>query len=441
MPTKLLLSTILCSTIVLAQEVHNHDETFEHTTVEFKKHLHPVEEKTAEHSKFTPEILVLLDSSFVNRSISDDEVQHLEIPGVVHGLLGADTHTQHSHTPYNANNGFNLNYGELILSGSVNSHLSLDTVFHFSESAVAIDEAYFTSTALEHGSQIKGGKFLSGFGYLNKQHHHQWDFADMPLVYESFLGMHGINEKGLQLQWTAPTSNYLMFGFEALQGENEYMFANTTIGDVEDPLVEVSDAPSLFLGYIKTSFDIKNTTLLTGLSYAKGISKLDHLEDESPYAFSGTSKLYGAEFVLKHKIDLYRYVTWQSEWLSRDMEGQEYSNVDTSVLPFTYTQATLSKKQSGLYSQLVYGHNKNWIMALRYDLIYQNDVRSNGVDENLEDNFRKYSAMIEYRSSELAKFRLQYNRNEALFNEDGNRQNIDTIIVQANISVGAHDSH
>ena len=54
----------------------------------------------------------------------------------------------------------------------------------------------------------------SNFGYLNEQHHHSYDFADMPLVYESFLGMHGINETGLQLQWVAPTDTYLMLGAE-----------------------------------------------------------------------------------------------------------------------------------------------------------------------------------------------------------------------------------
>jgi hypothetical protein len=51
----------------------------------------------------------------------------------------------------------------------------------------------------------------------------------MPLVYESFLGMHGINEKGVQFQWTAPTSTYLMLGLEVLQGENEQMFGNEAI--------------------------------------------------------------------------------------------------------------------------------------------------------------------------------------------------------------------
>jgi hypothetical protein len=52
----------------------------------------------------------------------------------------------------------------------------------------------------------------------------------------------------------------------------------------------------------------------------------------------------------------------------------------------------------------------------------------------------KYSAMIEYNTSEFARFRLQYNRNNALY-EDNEQQHIDTVILQANISIGAHAAH
>ncbi len=401
----------------------------------------PVEKRTFEQSKFIPDISLILDSSFVNRSISDDEAPHLEIPGVVHGLLGSDPHAEHSHASYNANNGFNLNYAELILSSSVDPYLTLDGVFHFSEASVAIDEAYFTSTALGNGLRAKGGKFLSNFGYINEQHHHAWDFGDMPLVYEAFLGMHGINEKGLQLQWTAPTSTYLMLGAEVLQGENEYMFGNSSIGDVEDPIAKGADAPSLLVSYIKTSFDIGDTTVLAGLSYAKGASRIDHsLDEENPHAVSGTSKLYGADLVIKHYFDSYSSISWQSEWLSRDIQGTQYS-IDSNDTNSALGSSQLSKIQSGIYSQLVYTHDKNYKAGIRYENIYQNDVEIDGVDSNLENNFKKYSVMIEYHTSEFARFRVQYNKNNALYNEDNEKQSIDTIMIQVNISIGAHGAH
>ncbi|EQB39089.1 hypothetical protein M947_07975 [Sulfurimonas hongkongensis] len=403
----------------------------------------PSEKRTFAQSKFIPDISLIMDMSYVNRSVDDNEAQHLEVPGVAHGLLGSHSHGSDNHATYNASNGFNLNYAELVLSSSVDPFFTMDGVFHFSENGVEIEELFFTSTALGYGTRVKGGKFNSNFGYLNEQHHHYWDFADMPLVYESFLGMHGINEKGVQLQWTAPTSTYLMLGAEILQGENEQMFGNEEIdltkinATASLEKTSAADAPSLFVTYAKTSFDIQDTTILAGLSYAWGESRIDHTEDEeSPHAISADSKIYGADLVIKHYFDSYSSLKWQSEWMMRDMDGILYANSGGA-----FKASDLTKKQAGLYSQLVYAYNQNWKVGARYDTIYQNDVKVNGQDRNMPTNMDKYSAMLEYSTSEFARFRLQYDHNNALFNEDNVRQNIDTIIFQVNISIGAHGAH
>ncbi|MBE0514532.1 MAG: hypothetical protein IBX42_06210, partial [Sulfurimonas sp.] len=164
----------------------------------------PVEKRTFDQSKFIPDISLIMDASYVDRNVKDDEVGHLEVPGIAHGLLGSHSHGDDNHATYNAENGFNLNYAELVLSSSVDPFFTMDGIFHFSENGVEIEELFFTSNALGYGTRLKGGKFNSNFGYLNEQHHHSWDFADMPLAYEAFLGMHGINEVGAQIQWTAP---------------------------------------------------------------------------------------------------------------------------------------------------------------------------------------------------------------------------------------------
>ncbi len=416
---KILLASTLCATIAFGGA-----------------DVLPVEKRTFTQSKFMPDISLVMDASYVSRNIADNKVEHLEVPGVAHGLLGSHSHDGSTHTPNNAKNGFNLNYAELVLSSSVDPFFTMDGVFHFSEDGVEIEELYFTSTALGHGARIKGGKFNSNFGYLNEQHHHSWDFADMPLVYESFLGMHGINETGLQVQWIAPTDTYLMVGAEILQGENTQMFGKDIIGEHTTQ----ADAPALFVGYIKTSFDIEDTTLLAGLSYAQGTSRIDHLDDEDPHVFSGDSKLYGADLVVKHYFDSYSFLKWQSEVLGREMDGTQFNlkPTDTTVLQ---SSPTLTKKQAGLYTQLVYGINKSWHTGLRYDTIFQNDITSNGKSVDKGNNFNKYSAMVEYHTSEFARFRLQYNHNNSLYDEEGNRQNVNTIILQANISIGAHGAH
>ena len=397
------------------------------------------ESKTFSQSSFMPDISLIADVSYVSRNVIDDEVVHLELPGVAHGLLGSHSHDGDSHSPYNAGKGFNLNYAELVLSKSVDPSLNFDGIFHFSESGVEIEELYFTTTALGYGSRIKGGKFNSNFGYLNNQHHHTWSFADMPLVYEAFLGMHGINEKGIQFQWTAPTSTYLMIGAEVLQGENEQMFGNQSIHlddlNSSNPHVDSENAPSMYVGYVKTSFDVGNTTILGGLSYAKGSTRIDHSEDEEEaHAVIGDSTLYGVDLIIKHYLDSYSFLTWQSELLSRKFKGTKYEIDGTTKFA---TSSDLTKKQAGLYTQLIYAPNKTWKMGVRYDNIFKNNI--NGVDA--VDDFKKYSAMIEYNTSEFAKFRLQYNRNRALYDEDGQKQNVNTVILQANISIGAHGAH
>lgn len=422
---KILLATALCATLIHAADVL------------------PVEKRTFEQSKYIPDISLVMDASYVNRSGDADEMPHYEVPGIAHGLLGSHSHDGTTHSTYNAENGFNLNYAELVLSSSVDPFFTMEGVFHLSEHGFEIEEAYFTSTALGNGLRAKGGKFNSNFGYLNEQHHHAWDFADMPLVYEAFLGMHGINEIGAQIQWTAPTPFYLMAGVEVLQGENEQMFGTEKIdlgainASEDGTTTEGRDGASMVVGYIKASHDIGDTTILGGLSYVQGKSSIDHTSDEEPHAFSGDAKLYGADLVIKHSFDSYSSLKWQSEYLYRDLEGTQYAN----NLAGNFVSPDMAKKQAGLYTQLIYAYDRSWRTGVRYDAFIQNDVEKNGDTVAQPSGLEKYSVMAEYSTSEFARFRLQYDHNNAMFDEAGQRQSIDTVILQANISIGAHGAH
>lgn len=386
------------------------------------------------------DLSLIIDASYVSRSKKDEKTQHLELPGVAHGLIGSHSHGGHEHATYNASNGFNLNYAEMAIHSTVDPYLDADGVFHFSEEGVEVEEAYVTSRNLPYNFRARGGKFLSDFGRLNNQHHHVWNFSDMPLVYEAFLGNHGINEIGAQLQWVAPLPHYLMIGVEALQGKNEGMFGQAAINspyDEEEILAGSAAQPSLLVGYVKTSTDIGDTTILAGASLASGKSRLNHFSDEKPHAFAGESKLYGLDLTLKHYLDSYSSLTWQSEWLYRDMEGRQISDPDADFTTDDLVFKNLHKKQAGYYSQLIYAMDQNWKIGARYDNIYQNDV--NGVSKT--GDLDQYSAMVEYNSSEFARYRLQYSHSNALFNEDGERQNLDSLIFSVNVAVGTHGAH
>ncbi len=386
---------------------------------------------------------LIFDMSYVSRNIKDEHIAHMGLPGITHSLYGSHAHGDSSHASYNAENGFNLNYAELGFSGTVDPMFDAATVFHITDGNIEIEEAYFTTRELPYNLRLKGGKFLSDFGRINGQHQHAWNFSTSPLVYNAFLGDHGINEIGAQLQWVAPTDTYLMFGFEALQGKNEAMFGNGAITDpydAENSLIGSASQPSLYVGYVKTSADFGDTTILAGASIASGNSHLDHLSDEEPYAFGGKSDLYGIDLTLKHQFDSYSSLTWQSEWLYRDMEGTQYTGDNTLS---SISSSDARNKQSGYYTELVYAPNQTWRTGIRYENIYQNDV--NGVRKT--GDLDQFTAMVEYHSSEFARLRLEYLHSNALFSEAeppatvGERQNLDSIMFSINIALGKHGAH
>ena len=394
-------------------------------------------------SDFVPDISMILDVSYVVRDRKDEALADLEIPGVAHGIMGEHSHGHaDSHAPLNAHAGFNLNYAEVAMRSSVDPYFSLSGIFHLSEEGFEIEEAYGETTALGYGLKAKMGKFRSAFGRINEQHQHVQDFSDMPLVYVAFLGCHGIDDIGVQLQWTLPVGTYLMAGFEALQGKNPSMYgvgAISPAGNKESVAVASPSQPNLLVGYLKSSFDLEATTFLYGVSVAYGDARVDHLEDENPHAFAGPSYLYGVDATLKHHFDSYSYITLQGEYLYKVADGDLYRYSDDTQSALDGTPMT--KKQGGYYLQLVYAYSRSVRAGARYDNIDKNDITLDHAAQKTQKNFERYSAMMEYATSEFAKLRLQYNKNKAMFDEDAKRQDIDSVILELNLAIGAHGAH
>ena len=86
------------------------------------------------------------------------------------------------------------------------------------DNEIEVEEAFFRTTALRDGFTIKGGRFFSGFGYLNEVHAHAWDFVDQPLVYQAMFGGQ-YRQNGVQVKWLAPTDLFLEFGAETGNGD------------------------------------------------------------------------------------------------------------------------------------------------------------------------------------------------------------------------------
>lgn len=417
-----------------------------------------LESKKIISTKGTTDLLnisLILDASYNNISFdNEDETAHLEIPGLVHGS-GHD-HEGHSHTSLAGDEGANFNYAELSIGASVDNYFDMLAVFHMTENDFEVEEAFVTTLGLPYSLRAKIGKFKSDFGYLNNKHHHNYNFADMPLIYQSLLGDHGLTETGMQLQYVVPAPHYVMIGVEALTGDNEQSFGTEGFapsdvhhdheeeGDEDNhdeaaAGVEDTDYPSLWVGYIKTSLDIAGGTMLAGASIAKGDSRINHLEDENPHAFAGDTTFYGADLVYKYYFAADRAITWQSEYLYRELEGTQY--VPATDAEVWAKQVDMLKEQGGYYTELIYQHDKNWRAGARYSAISQNDVTVNGKHKPISDDMYIASAMLEYNPSEFSRIRLQYNHNSALYNDEGEKNNKDEIILQFNYAIGAHGAH
>lgn len=407
-------------------------------------------------NKFIPGISFILDFSYNRKKIDGDLFSGLEVPGFFEVAGHAHGEDGHSHGG-GGQDGFNLNYGELVLYAPVDPYFDLFTTFHLSEGDFEIEEAYVTTRKLPFGLGVKIGKFFSGFGRLNAKHSHVWDFADMPLVLRAFFGEEGLVDKGIQVNWVAPVDFYLTLGVESMQGTNESSFGTEGFSVIDEESEEELDIEDTFLPnqwtvFGKTSVESGNFIFLAGASFAWGNSRLNHLKDEhEAHAFSGDTKIFGLEFTARYDIDSYRHLALSVEYLTRSMKGthfelheadgeahedegeHEHELFEVEMNPF-------EKNQSGLYAQLVYRFHKLWRAGARWDWLNKNDILLNDQSLKTEDNLNRFSIMIDYNPTEFSRIRLQYNLNRFAFIEE-ERRNYNEWMVQFNLAIGAHGAH
>ena len=208
--------------------------------------------------------------------------------------------------------GFNLREAELAFTAAVDPYFDVAAFFAVAGDGIEAEEVYFQTRRLPAGLQVRGGKFKSGIGYINRQHPHQWDFVDQNLAYALLVGGEGLAEKGFQVSWLPTTPFYLLLGGEILQGENEQI-ANY-IGPEEFPGVGSGDpsrtlsyqaGPRLFTGFVKLSPNTGySNAVQVGVSVASSRKHQEvHDDDEDGVPESvldGTALLWGLDFVYRY---------------------------------------------------------------------------------------------------------------------------------------------
>ena len=302
----------------------------------------------------TPEISLILDGKYSSQS------QNPELP--MRGFL-----------PSGAGNiprGFSLGESELALAGTVDNLFRAEARFVMSQdengTSFAVEEAFFETLGLPEGFKLKGGKYFSDVGYLNNKHPHEWDFVDLPLAYQAFLGGQ-LNNTGVQLKWVAPLDDmYLRFGGEYAQGGS---YPNSNNYNQNKPLLGTL--------FAKAGGDIGvSSSWQGGLSFVRADTgsrtRTSVLSDTESFDYSGSTNIYIADFVYKWAPSgnaSQQNFKLQGEFFWNTQNG---SGVLNSTQPLGDCNAacvgnSFSNTQKGFYAQAIYQFMPRWRIGYRYD--------------------------------------------------------------------------
>jgi hypothetical protein len=335
---------------------------------------------------------------------------------------------------------FNLGESELTLNANVDPYFSANmTAALTGEDTVEVEEAYFRTLALPEGFTLKGGRFFSGFGYLNEVHAHAWDFVDQPLVYQAFWGGQ-YKQNGLQLKWLAPTELFVELGAETGNGENfpgtrrdqNGMNGATLFAHVGG---DVGDSTSWRAGAAWIEQNAENRTY----------EDTDEFGNPVINAFTGTSHTWVVDAVLKWAPNgnvTRQQLKVQGEYMRRRETGQLAFDTEGQALSDGY-QST----QSGWYVQSVFQFMPRWRVGLRYDSLDSGTPTIDLVTSGLlspeafpalrSADPERISIMLDWNPSEFTRLRAQYDWDDARAQGDQDR----TFRLQYIYGIGAHGAH
>jgi len=327
-------------------------------------------------------------------------------------------------------NGFNVDAAELFIFAPVDPYFNLYVNIPVNQDGAALEEAYFVTTSLPEGLQVKGGRFKSNSSRLNSQHPHAWDFADIALPYKAFLGSEGSGgENGVQLTWLPQLPVYTLLGVEAFQGDNPLIFGS-------DP----NWGPHAFSAFAKASIDTSdNSTLyagpwaMFGSTNSTGILPVDSTTGNSS-GLRGDSALYGMEAVWKWKSGLHG-VNLQAEYLYLVQNGDLTATDPTGAFVST---DHLRRYQDGAYLQALYRYGR-WRVGARYDRLelFKNTFEVGGAQQSFGSKPWRATGSLEFIPTEFSMIRAQFTSDHSARDARVNNEGL----IQLIFTIGAHPAH
>lgn len=344
--------------------------------------------------------------------------------------------------------GLTLDHSELIVSANIDPWYRGMLNVALKDGEAEVEEAWFQTLGLGNGFTLKGGRFLSGIGYLNEQHPHAWDFADAPLMTKALFGEH-YGQDGLQLKWVAPTDLFLEFGAEVGRGAG---FPGTGRNR------NSAGAGAIFA---HVGDDVgRSHAWRAGLSWlsTRAKDREAHFEDtdaagpnEVEGLFTGRSRTVVADFVWKWAPEgnpKQRNFKFQTE-LFRRTEGGDLacaSDVASSPCLGGPGLGRLRSSQTGGYAQAVWQFVPRWRVGYRFDWLNPGSKRYDPATvfaalDPANAYFagyrpKRHTLMADWSQSEFSRLRLQLARDRSMQGVTDNQ-----VTLQYIMGLGAHGAH
>ena len=316
--------------------------------------------------------------------------------------------------------GFSIGESEISFAANIDPQLAgfLDISFD-NENNPNVEEAYITTKDLPDGFTVKAGRFLSGIGYINERHAHDWSFSDAPLPYRAFLG-NQYGDDGVQVRWLAPTDFFLEFGGELFRGD-AFPASGATHGGVGTETA-----------FVHTGGDINDSSSwLAALSYLH-TSAVDRQTDDP--LFSGTDHFTGNDDLGILSL-VYKWAPGGNPTVQNlTVSGEGFYGREKGL----FDNVRISQNRDGFYVQGVYQFMPQWSAGARYAQVNASGVSPLLAGTALDDfghSPRAETALLEYDTSEFGRLRLQYTHDDA-----GLKSN-DEILLQYTVIYGPHGAH
>ncbi|MCY4390091.1 MAG: hypothetical protein OXC18_23580 [Desulfurellaceae bacterium] len=377
--------------------------------------------------------------------------------------------------------GFTLGQAEFSLSGAVDpyftgeAHILTSVNPSTGETALELEEAFLTSSALPYSLQLEVGHSLTEFGLINPQHPHFWDWIDQPVVNSRMFGGDGMRQAGFRASWLPPTPWFSEFHFgmqnaggvtmasflggelahahgggNGHAGEDEQADEHGHAGEdahAEEPTGGIQGdgiagrpiiaqdvrgfGDFLYLTRWENSFNFTDdVTAVFGLSGLYGPNSTGRDAD---------TWLYGLDMKWRWQPAGnfgYPFLTWQTEIMKRDYHVARYTQ-ETETGDFASLPGR-TLKDWGLYTQLLYGFQTRWAAGLRYEYAGGSGQSIGGrKNDPFRDDRHRLSPLLVWRPSEFSRIRLQYNYDMASHLKD----DAHTIWLGFEWMYGAHAAH